>query len=136
MSLHLVPFGLALGANPCASLGHVFTQKDPFFPRQFRKSSLIVEPPISRAFMQTPPRRSGGETFGRICNIFRSGKIKGSEGKIFNNGSYPEDLDGIVFYRLSGMLQNLNIRISRRWKSSSILKYPRVFSWMTLIIYG
>lgn len=62
MSLHLVPFGLALGVNPRASFGHVFTQKDPFFPRQFRKSSLIVEPPISRVFMQTP-------RLGRIYNI-------------------------------------------------------------------
>ena len=65
MSLHLVPFGLALGVNPRASLGHVFTQKDPFFPRQFRKSSLIVEPPISRVFMQTP-------RLGRIYNIVTS----------------------------------------------------------------
>lgn len=134
MSLHLVPFGLALGANPCASLGHVFTQKDPFFPRQFRKSSLIVEPPISRAFMQTPPRRSGGETFGRICNIFRSGKIKENEGKFLTMAVIQRIWKNCLL--LSGMLQNLNIRISRLWKSSSILEYSRVFSWMTLIIYG
>lgn len=91
MSLHLVPFGLALGVNPCTSLGHVFARKDPFFPRQFRKSSLIVEPPTSRVFMQTPPR----EKLGRIYNIVTSRKQGAEEN--FNNGSYRENLDELSF---------------------------------------
>lgn len=124
MSLHLVPFGLALGANPCASLGHVFTQKDPFFPRQFRKSSLIVEPPISRAFMQTPPRRSGGETFGRICNIFKSGKIKESEGKIFNKAV----IQRIWTNCLLSFKRNVTKFEYSNFAPLEILEYPQVSS--------